>query len=428
MLDQTTDAASTPQPKPQVTLPPPYTCISRHVVMPQATHDETAHMNFLLSLTSHLGSKVAPRMKAVYEKRVAPEFEKERGRTPTSSREVRDAMLKNPMYQSWSALRRNAQEMRQQIGRFMTFRQIEQVNAVAKSLNAGSNKLQLDPSLELPGYVTQVDNHCAPGGYVAALNDDDVSVAANYEAGHFVIAGGGTGGKSDALGRSLAAFIQAEYPNLNPKKILDVGAGGGFNTLPLAVAFPDADVIALDVAAPMLRYGHARAKAMGVNNVTFRQASGEHLPYDDNSMDLVITAMLWHETSLTGFRNMIKEIYRVLRPGGLFLNFEQPNFDETTPVFERFMRDWDSWYNAEPFWAKLHTLSYTKETASAGFEADKVFERWAPKVTEPNAFPVWAQPVGRHEAEHKMIDARKEGGDTPAPKKAGPLYFFGAVK
>lgn len=428
MLDQTdaNPASTTPAAQP---LAPPYTCLSRHVVLPTPTHDETAQMNFLITLIAHLGSKVAPRMKTVFEKKVQPAFVAEHGRDCATSQEVRDAMLTDPSYQTWAALRRNAQETRQQIGRAMVFRQVDRVNAIAKSLNAGSPNLKLDPNVEMPAYVSEVDNHGMPGGYISELGPDDVSAGANYESGHFVIAGGGTGGKSDALGRSLAAFVQAEYPHLKPKSILDVGAGGGFNTLPLAAAFPDAEVIALDVSGPMLRYGHARAKAMGVNNVIFMQANGEKLPFEPGSFDLVVTAMLWHETALTPFRTMLKEIHRVLRSGGVALNFEQPNFDANTPVFEKFLRDWDCWYNAEPFWAKLHTLSFRAEVIASGFQPDDVFERWAPKVTEPGALPSWAQPIGRHDAEHKLTDARKtETAQAAAPKQQGKLYFFGAVK
>lgn len=432
MLDKAADEAPSQNKHaaPAASLPPPYTCLNRHAAMPDASHDETAHMNFLLNLISHLGSKIAPRMKEVFERRVAPAYAASHGHAPATSQEVRDAMSADPIYQSWSALRRNTQEMRQQVGRRMVFRQLDKVNETAQALNAGSPRLKLDPAVAIPKYVSQVDNHCAPGGYIGEISGEDVSTGACYEVGHFVTAGGGTGAKSDMLGRSMAAFVKAEYPNLNPKRILDVGAGGGFNTLPIAQAFPDAEVIALDVAAPMLRYGHARAQLMDVDNVTFMQADGENLPFEAGHFDLVVTAMVWHETALKAFRRMLSEIHRVLRMGGLALNFEQPNFDPTTPPFERFMRDWDSWYNAEPFWAKLHTLSYPGEMVRAGFAKDKVFERWAAKVAEPNMYPAWVSTVGRHDAEHKMIDTRKTeaGAAKPEQKQAGRLYFFGAVK
>jgi ubiquinone/menaquinone biosynthesis C-methylase UbiE len=407
MLDSTARHDAQPPLPPAAPLPPPYTCLHRHPILPTPNHDETARMNFLINLISHAGSRIAPGMAAVYQNRVAPKFQSENGRACATGREVRDAMSKDGTYQTWAALRRDSQEARQQYGRSMVFRQIEQ--------------------LPIPRYVTEVDNHCMPGGYTTARDGYDISAAANYEAGHYVVAGGGTGGKSDVIGRSLAAYLRSKYPDLNPRKVVDVGAGGGFNTLPIASAFPDAEVIAVDVAAPMLRYGAARARAMGVANVTFLQADGQSLPFETNSVDLVVTAMLWHETALTPMRTILREIHRVLRPGGVVINFEQPNFDPETPPFERFMRDWDSWYNAEPFWAKLHTLSYRDETIAAGFAPAAVFEDKVAKVDEEGVFPTWVRTVNRHDAEHGLM-AKRAGHDQASRPVAGGLYVFGAVK
>ncbi len=427
MLDSTARHDAQPPLPPAAPLPPPYTCLHRHPILPTPSHDETARMNFLINLFSHAGSRIAPGMAAVYQNRVAPKFQSENGRACATGREVRDAMSKDGTYQTWAALRRDSQEARQQYGRSMVFRQFEQINAAARALLAGSDNLKLDPELPIPRYVTEVDNHCMPGGYTTARDGYDISAAANYEAGHYVVAGGGTGGKSDVIGRSLAAYLRSKYPDLNPRKIVDVGAGGGFNTLPIASTFPDAEVIAVDVAAPMLRYGAARARAMGVANITFLQADGQSLPFDTNSVDLVVTAMLWHETALTPMRTILREIHRVLRPGGVVINFEQPNFDPETPPFERFMRDWDSWYNAEPFWAKLHTLSYRDETIAAGFAPAAVFEDKAAKVDEEGAYPPWVRTVNRHDAEHGLM-AKRAGQDLDSRPVAGGLYVFGAVK
>ena len=46
-------------------------------------------------------------------------------------------------------------------------------------------------------------------------------------------------------------------------RILDLGCGVGHGTLPYADAFPEAELHAIDVAQPMLRYAFGRANAMG---------------------------------------------------------------------------------------------------------------------------------------------------------------------
>ncbi len=379
-------------------------------------------MNFLINLVSHVGGKLAPGMPHVYNKRVQPAFQKAEGRDFGTTAEVREAMRADPVYQAWAALRRGAQEMRHQAGRSMVFRQLDKVEAEAKRLNDHAPRLQLDPSVQVPKYVA-VDNHLSPGGYETEVLPGDIAAGACYEVGHFVTAGGGTGGKSDWPGLTIASFVKNTYPDFKPKRIVDLGAGGGFNTLPIAELFPDAEVFAVDVAAPMLRYGHARAKALGVHNVTFLQADGEKLPFEPGSVDWVQTTMVWHETATGPFRNMLQKIRGLLRPGGLALNFEQPNFDPGTPMFEKFIRDWDAWYNNEPFWAKLHTLSFRDEMIRAGFDPAKVFEEWAPQVRDAGAYPAWVQTVNRHDAEHDLADKRKQS--KPLPGKKG-MYLFGA--
>ena len=53
-----------------------------------------------------------------------------------------------------------------------------------------------------------------------------------------------------------------EVPEFKPASILDCGCTVGHNTLPWAETFPEAQVTAIDVAAPVLRYAHARAESM----------------------------------------------------------------------------------------------------------------------------------------------------------------------
>jgi hypothetical protein len=156
MLDST--APATQAQTPATPLPPPYTAIHRHPLLPAANHDETARMNFLINLVSHVGARLAPGIPAVYRRRVEPAFKKARGRDFATTAEVREAMRADPVYQSWAALRRLGQEMPHQAGRGMVFRQLEELNARAHGYNDGAPTLKLDPKVQVPKYVA-VDNH-----------------------------------------------------------------------------------------------------------------------------------------------------------------------------------------------------------------------------------------------------------------------------
>jgi ubiquinone/menaquinone biosynthesis C-methylase UbiE len=361
--------------------PPPWTDVAKHGVFPEGKHDEIARFNFLASLNQHLATSVFPGNRIAYEKRVKPDFIRRHDKQPENRQEVRKLMSKDGFYQFWSSLRRSYMEMRQENGRSMVLRQADSLIEKAKALNEGAATLELDPSVQMPRYLTAVDIHCMPGGYHTEIKPDDVSAAANYDTGIFATTGGLLGRRNDGGGRAIVAWLNEHAPDFRPRKILDIGAGLGHNTLPLAQHFPDAEVWAVDAAAPMLRYGHARAKSMGVDTVHFVQMDAERLPLPDNEFDLVVTAQFWHETSIKALRTIMKRLHAVMKPGGLTLSLEQPPFVGMDP-YDAFIRDWDSHNNNEPFWTTLHDMSMVDEMERAGFTRADIFETRCPSVIE----------------------------------------------
>lgn len=354
----------------QNNLPPVWNRVGKHAVFPEAKHDEIARYNFLANLNRYLASVVSPGNKLAYEKRVRPEFQKEHDRDFETREEVHEAMKKDSYYQAWSALRRSAMEMRQQAGRSLVLRQAKELAQKAERLNQGQDTLKVNLDLEIPHYVRVVDHHCMPGSYYTELIEGDVTAAANYDSGLFVTTAGLLGRMNDGGGRAIAQWLKTEHPEFQPKRILDIGCGLGHNVLPLAQAYPNAEVIAIDVAAPMLRYGHARAQDLGVNNVTFIQMDGANTGFPDESFDWIQTTMFLHETSNKAIHQILEEIYRLLKIGGLTLHIEQPQYTEEMELYEQFIRDWDAYYNNEPFWSKMHDIDVKNLLIQSGFKQD----------------------------------------------------------
>ncbi len=398
-------------------LPPPYDRTAPNALGAEVRHDEKARFDFLANLNVHLGSKLFPGTKTAFEKRVAPAFKKTKGRDLANRVEVRDAMKGDPVYQFWAALRRNTMEMRQQAGRSVVYRQFDKLTERARALNDAKPTLKLDPTTKIPRYLAAVDNHCMPGSYYTEIAPDDISGPANYDIGIFVTGAGASSARGDSGGRAIVKFVRESFPDFKPKRIMDLGAGIGTNTLPIAEAFPDAEVVAVDVAAAMLRYGHARAQAMGFNKVQFIQAALEDLDFAPGSFDWIQTTMFWHETSMPTLMSGLKRVYELLAPGGMSLNVEQPNFTATTTLWDQFTKDWDAWYNNEPFWSKLHTLDYPKLMAASGFAKDKLFDGYANSDVEPGFYPDWAKVYDRHGPEKSVEKAQKRG-----------WYLFGGWK
>jgi SAM-dependent methyltransferase len=407
------------KPAPAYDGPPDYRVVGRHGVYPELTHDEIARFNFLAQMNRALSTRIMPGVKEAFDARVEPAFNKAHKRGFKDRHEVRKALLEDPMFQWWSALRRATMENRQQAGRWVTLRQADALNSKAEALTKGGKQLKLDPNVKLPRYVEAVDHHCMPGSYHTELVAGDVTGAANYDSGIFATTGGMLGLYNDGGGQALAQWLKREMPDLKPKRILDLGAGLGHNVVPIAQAFPDAEVVAVDVGAPMLRYGAARAASMGVNNIVFVQADAADLKqFADESFDLIHTCMFLHETSMTSMPKIFKETHRLLKPGGVVLHVEQPQYAPDMPLFEQAMRDWDAFYNNEPFWTKMHEIDLDGFMVKSGFAKETLFHGGVAAVVDPKVFPEAAkdnkqEDYGRKAAWH-VVGARK-----PAAKKTG---------
>jgi SAM-dependent methyltransferase len=376
-------------------VPPPYHAVARHGVFPEPSHDEAARFNFLAGFNKYMASTLSAGNSLAYAKRVLPAFIKEQDREPKDRFEIRHAMNRDPWHRLWSALKRNSMEMRQQNGRAMVLRQLDELDGKARQYNEGRDTLRLDPSIGIPRYQNVVDIHCMPGSYHGEERAGDVSAGANYDCGIFATTGGGLGALSDGGGVALVEWIKKTRPGWQPKRILDLGCTIGHNIVPLALAFPECEVIAIDTAAPVLRYGHARAQSLGAYNLRFIQMNAEDMgTFADGHFDWVQTTMYLHELSGTALPRIIVESARVLAPGGLMLHLEQPQYSEAMPLFEQFLRDWDAFNNNEPFWSAMHALDLKGIMAAAGLPLECQFVTGVQAVVDESIFPKQARGAG----------------------------------
>jgi len=101
------------------------------------------------------------------------------------------------------------------------------------------------------------------------------------------------------------------------KKVLDIGTGPGFFAIMLSKE--GYDVTAVDYTPAMLEKAANNAKIFGVN-VDFRQMDAQDMDFDEGSFDLIVTRNLtWN---LEKPDVAYKEWHRVLKNGGLMLNFD----------------------------------------------------------------------------------------------------------
>ena len=102
---------------------------------------------------------------------------------------------------------------------------------------------------------------------------------------------------------------------LQPARVLDAGSGPGVGGVALSARYPQADIIALDIALPMLR---TAARHVGQPPAFARVcADVQALPLADASIDLVYSNLCLQWCDDPGLA--LAEFARVLRPGGLLL-------------------------------------------------------------------------------------------------------------
>ncbi|MGJ8692369.1 MAG: malonyl-ACP O-methyltransferase BioC [Thalassotalea sp.] len=116
---------------------------------------------------------------------------------------------------------------------------------------------------------------------------------------------------SARLQRYSGKHLMPYLPNRSDITVLDLGAGTGFFTEILASQY--AHVVGIDISREMLNF----AKNERSDNISWLAGSAVCLPLQDNSIDLIYSNLMiqWCRPIAPA----IKEIMRVLKPGGLFV-------------------------------------------------------------------------------------------------------------
>ncbi len=197
-----------------------------------------------------------------------------------------------------------------------------------KSLSNGINwkqecDLLKDENLVYPDYYQSQNFHGIAGGYLTS------SAAVTYdEITQYVLAPNETW-----IRQELINSVQGQ-----PQKILDLGCGTGSSTILLKQAFPNAEVIGLDLSPFMLAIAKHKANRAGLK-IKWLHGLAEKTNLLAERFDLVTASLLFHETPASISKAIIKEAYRLLTPGGqaIILDGNQESLRQTpwlTNVFE----------------------------------------------------------------------------------------------
>lgn len=118
--------------------------------------------------------------------------------------------------------------------------------------------------------------------------------------------------------------------DLSGKRVLDVGCGAGGIELLLARDYGAAEVVGIDVEAPVLEHARQLIARHGLSGqVHFRQVIPGPLPFPDASFDVVFSKdAVIHIPDKEAW---CQDMFRVLRPGGLLVASDWMRVDESEP-------------------------------------------------------------------------------------------------
>lgn len=105
----------------------------------------------------------------------------------------------------------------------------------------------------------------------------------------------------------------------NPKKVADLGTGGGNYIVKLTTIFPNVDVTLVDLSANMLEVAAKRVNYNISGEVKAIQSDFREVVLEENQYDIVLAATsLHHLRTEEEWELVFTKVYNALRPGGSF--------------------------------------------------------------------------------------------------------------
>ena len=205
---------------------------------------------------------------------------------------------------------------------------------------------------------SEADSACGCGGISTSAPDlqDPVTRDLYTEAER-------AGLPADAVAASLGCGNPTALADLNPgEDVLDLGSGGGIDVLLSArrVA-PGGTAYGLDMTDEMLELARRNQNTAGVENAEFLKGEIENIPLPDDSVDVIISNCVINLSADKG--RVLREAFRVLRPGGRFAVSDIVLRGELPPAIQRSLEMW-----AGCVAGALQETEYLLLLAEAGFE------------------------------------------------------------
>jgi ubiquinone/menaquinone biosynthesis C-methylase UbiE len=187
-------------------------------------------------------------------------------------------------------------------------------------------------------------------------------------------------GTADIMRRQIVPpvtrYLRARDAAAGPARILDVACGTGSALNQLALTHPSERYWGLDLSPFYLQ--HAGRRLGHVQNLSLVTENAECMPLADASFEIVTCVYLFHELPARARKNVLREMRRVLKPGGLLVIEDAAQLTEAEDL-RSFLENFALTMN-EPFFADYIASDLRESVSDAGFELEAVERCFLSKV------------------------------------------------
>lgn len=168
---------------------------------------------------------------------------------------------------------------------------------------------------------------------------------------------------------SLGCGSPVTYADIEPgQSVLDLGSGGGVDVFAASQLVGSRGMaVGVDATLEMVLRARETARQEGFKNVEFRLGEIEHLPVQDESMDVVVSNCVLN--LVPDKERAFAEIWRVLKPGGRLVVSDIVAKDEMTPELKGDLEKW-----SECLSGAMTEEEIQRRSAAAGLSNFRVLE------------------------------------------------------
>jgi ubiquinone/menaquinone biosynthesis C-methylase UbiE len=186
-------------------------------------------------------------------------------------------------------------------------------------------------------------------------------------------------GTADVMRRQIippiTRFVR-EVGGARGVRLIDVACGTGRTLHQLWRTHPELRLWGVDLSPAYVRI--ARKRLAHLDEVALAVENGEALPFADATFDIATSVYLFHELPRNARRNVIAELRRVVRPGGLVVLEDSAQLAESAEIASA-LREFPREFH-EPFYADYLSDDLAVMLEAAGFAVESVEPHLVAKV------------------------------------------------